>query len=321
MQITRLRLGGTDINNHADLLEHFRVCEIIDLGDKFVQWLRRSQVVAEDCIEQVEQILQGTVSKQEKALGLCKAFFPQEIDYDRSLKTIVLGYTNEEKAQFYSSLLNCIAPTTVFAIELMRKVPFLEGLAEWLTGCEEKGRQDTDFCFEYGKYLKSQGSENEASEWMKKAKQLGHREAAKFLEGTKISVKGYEIEMVHIGDETGFYIAKCVIPIKVFQILGIVNKWEHTSNREECDKLLHLLCDITGYKWTYPTRKQWEAARSKIVITEDTHKHGEWLIHRGDNLTLNYYQIAGCQSKTEKYYTENSNLRPILEISENPQLL
>ena len=134
VQISKLNLGGNDINSLQDLIENFYVYEIIRLGEKFYTWLRRHDA---EKAQQVKSITENQSTKDdEKARLLIKTLVPgyQEIELNNLLETWLKDYNVRRPVK--NSFLKCYEQNIQVAIELIKKdIPY-RILENFLVECE-----------------------------------------------------------------------------------------------------------------------------------------------------------------------------------------
>lgn len=326
VQINKLRLGGKDINSIDDLLKNFCLSEILELGDKFTQWLGRHEET-KVYKEKVSSIFRKKYTKAEdQGKDLLALFFPKYKGL--SLQTILnVWQKNEKNSKMFAGVLNCISPDVQLAINLMQKnFPDKSWLTEWLKSCA-KIYHHSDFCYEYGVFLKTIDAQ-ESEVWLKKAKDMGNKKAEEELNARKvlkIKVGNHIISMVRVhSDEEDFYIAQNTISEKLFLSLGCVSNYSfgHTNKayrkRHVCNQALKKLNSLTKYIWDYPQYAQWEHAfkQKKIQLSPLSKSDGEWC---RECRSLSEYRVA-CYTTEWLENRDYSCLRPVIEVSKNPEL-
>lgn len=271
VQINKLRLGGKDINTMDDLLKNFCVPEILALGSKFTKWLDR-HADAKQFAAPVSAIMNAKNTKKKQTTDLLYLFFPKF--KGKSLDDIFLLLNgNTAEMQLLVNIVNYIDPNVKNAIELMRKFSDnYQGKAhffDWLENCSIDGEKSSDFCFLYGKFLKSVYPES-SDKWIKKASQMGNRQAKKELEAgeiKEIKIKDCVIKMVLIHSNSGdFYISERCIDKNLFNQLRLEKCNDNAYERKTCDSAMQKMGNISRVNLIYPTYEQMKEASKSIHI-------------------------------------------------------
>ena len=77
VQISKLILGGQEINSEEDLIYNFVLNEILILDSKFLSWINRQSGMGYKATEAHKILSNKKVSTAEKKLQLIKVFFPK----------------------------------------------------------------------------------------------------------------------------------------------------------------------------------------------------------------------------------------------------
>lgn len=327
VQINKLRLGGKDINSIDDLLKNFCLSEILELGDKFTQWLNRNGEVVK--AKGVNKILNDLYDEEQKAVEMLRLFFPLNFKgkdkSDFSLENLLLVWQESGvNTEMYKGILNCITLNEEYAIRLMHKSDIKDKswMLDWLKKCSEKYANSKKFFKEYAQFYKENDQEG-YREWIKLEKKEGNVLADKLLEQEDtidILVNGFTITMLRIKDDNGdFYIAKNVLYNAFVKSLGFRDNAKSYYGRDECDNIITELNRKTGFQWRYPTRRQWHIATNTMRMTPRQDKQTkEWC--REKSTSKNYFYIAPAGASQVQYYMYDAYLRPVLEIKDNKEL-
>lgn len=328
VQINKLKLGGKEINTKEDLLQNFYLNEIVNLGNKFTQWIRRNSEMRVYS-EQIDTIFKVR-NKERVAHDLLYLFFP--IYNGKTLLNVLYDwYDNKKNINLPKSLLYCMNSSESLAVELIERYsndkPFI---ADWIEDCSEKIFLSSEFCYRLGIFFKN-FNDSKSKYWLNKAADSGSIEAILELrknnnsdieinDNFNIEIKDKTLKLIRIKSSDGdFYITKSALPNNIFKSLGITNiTREDYQCRSNCDLLLEKLSNYTKLIWRYPTLEQWELA-NKTKMLEPTLKHkGEWCKDKHPKID-NVYGVANYASKW--LFSDKENyLRPILIVKENPKL-
>lgn len=320
VQINKLKLGGIEINTKDDLLQNFYLNEIINLGDKFTQWIRRHGEM-HVYSEQVDSIIK--VRNNEKvALGLLALFYPT-LKNKTLIEVLDEWHENKTNQRLLKSLLSCIGYSSSTAIELITKLGYNLWLNDWLESCTSHVYLSSDFCYYLGIYFKNI-DKYKSIKWLNEADERGSKEAKKILNELlikNINIEGQTLTLVRVLTSVDdFYILKTVIPNSIFSIIGsddILNNSDSRS-RQICDKMIKKLREMTGLDWNYPSLEKWNLAFNSNIIEPPLSNCGEWCLnsHIKD---MSVFCVANS-TVTWKKSSDKCCLRPILSIKDNPQL-
>lgn len=319
VQINKLKLGGKEINTKEDLLQNFYLSEIIDLGNKFTQWIRRNGEM-HTYSEQIDSIFKVR-NKEKIAHDLLYLFFPM---YNgKSLLNVLYNwYDNKKNINLLKSLLYCMNSSESLATDLMERFSDNKSfIVDWVEDCSEKIFLSSDFCYKLGVFFKG-FNDDKSIYWLNKAAENGSESAALMLkenDGFNIKINGVTLDFIRVKSYEGdFFIAKYVLTNSLLRNWDLTTKGEDFKNRADCNFLLEELSDFTGLIWRYPTFEQWTLANNTNMLDYGKMAKGEWCEDKM-NSDGNVFRVANYGSKWLPS-DKKSYLRPVLIVKENPKL-